>query len=141
MRGATQFENRLEYVETVSIHAPHARCDLRLFYGLGNNGSFNPRTSCEVRQHFKESQIISQSFQSTHLMRGATGSHLEKPNRFQFQSTHLMRGATCLLSVWLHPYRFQSTHLMRGATAMTNFLDLQKLVSIHAPHARCDELL
>ena len=72
MRGATQKELLLIHDTTVSIHAPHARCDT---YGL-----WKLRTLLQ--------------FQSTHLMRGATCFRLSVDSRLKFQSTHLMRGAT-----------------------------------------------
>ena len=56
----------------ISIHAPHARSDLRLLH--------------PVRPHV--------TFQSTLLMRGATGECEDIMQDFLFQSTLLMRGAT-----------------------------------------------
>ena len=57
-----------------------------------------------------------------------------------FQSTLLMRGATCA------PYRnllsqsaFQSTLLRRGATDAAGWCDDWAHISIHAPHARSDQ--
>ena len=62
----------------ISIHAPHAGCDLVVFSVYICTGNFNPRTPCGVRLIVK--QIISaplKIFQSTHPMRGATltGGH------------------------------------------------------------------
>ena len=101
----------------ISIHAPHARNDLR--------------RGCSRRE---------KSFQSTLLMRGATSRpFLGSRPPSTFQSTLLMRGATrqsarndC------QPVPFQSTLLMRGATQGRNICTHGWHISIHAPHARSD---
>ena len=103
--------------DTISIHAPHAGCDL---HGLPNRQGrphFNPRTPCGVRLH----------------SRGKTAQFVT------FQSTHPMRGATTLqFNAALGMVAFQSTHPMRGATELnTAFVELCR-ISIHAPHAGCD---
>ena len=85
---------RMRHRKGISIHAPLARCDrfcnadrLR-FHHFNPRTScevrpdctevvcssmyFNPRTSCEVRPSSSPSIIGTNSFQSTHLLRGAT---------------------------------------------------------------------
>ena len=58
------------------------------------------------------------TFQSTHLVWGATGAYY--PNLLIFVV-------------------FQSTHLVWGATAGHYFLNAKATISIHAPRVRCDE--
>jgi len=103
----------------ISIHAPHARSDLRLRH-LHDNPSiyFNPRPSCEERHRNPFTIYKFILFQSTPLMRGATTYFF--PTRIRhdpFQSTPLMRGATCSICD-------DEGHI--------------KTISIHAPHARSD---
>ena len=85
---------------------------------------------------------ISDKFQSTHPMRGATCNIGVKNVTTQFQSTHPMRGATVprplsgdgrgyfnprtpcevrqyMKTRWIHIQTFQSTHPMRGATGFS----------------------
>ena len=156
-------------------------------YNLQNLAGFNPRTSCEVRLlppllsskyigvsihaplarcDTTSSQAKRQSctFQSTHLLRGATticklviaswkgfnprtscevrlSLRPSSKSRPKFQSTHLLRGATFLDGIITLEEVFQSTHLLRGAT--NDYMEdiLFYIVSIHAPLARCDDLL
>ena len=51
-----------------------------------------------------------------------------------------MRGATCVVMTETHAVRFQSTHPMRGATCRLSARDTLSQISIHAPHARCDQI-
>ena len=81
----------------ISIHAPRVRCDKKypalsdlIYY-------FNPRTSCEVRLYSIEYLHITLTFQSTHLVWGATFSPSENLSEIAFQSTHLVWGATIAL--------------------------------------------
>ena len=71
-------------------------------------------------------------------MRGATRQKAHGFNRGIFQSTLLMRGATSFCTLRSTASVFQSTLLMRGATRHTAFVNLFKVISIHAPHARSD---
>ena len=56
----------------------------------------------------------------------------------KFQSTPLMRGATGVAGHASSSDRFQSTPLMRGATGRAGAVAKEGEVSIHAPHARGD---
>ena len=80
---------------SISIHAPHARSDGRPAHCRACRLHFNPRSSCEER-----------------LVRQA-----DRARRDEFQSTLLMRGATGLQGNRADGYP----------------------ISIHAPHARSDE--
>ena len=184
MRGATEVEQAFQVRLEISIHAPHARSDYKKAekagYGqisihapharsdsaLTSNSlgpiDFNPRSSCEERH--KLNVLITQTnvFQSTLLMRGATGSarnllfkipisihapharsdwasRLPMPQLLNFNPR-----SSCeerpgeWISKTTSSRLFQSTLLMRGATAMTHDVTVQRIISIHAPHARSD---
>ena len=121
MRGATTLYIECTPKGGISIHAPHARSD-----------TINAR-------HEGRWSII--SIHAPHARSDAGRAPAERV-ALEFQSTLLMRGATplfwklCLISA-----RFQSTLLMRGATAPTRVLSRRKRISIHAPHARSDQLI
>ena len=140
MRGATCAWPGICSGDTISIHAPHARSDARARRGSCLASYFNPRSSCEERPDLAVRAFEVSEFQSTLLMRGATGTcvtaniyHRDFNPRSsceerrgsrkvigqysRFQSTLLMRGATCApTSNRQHRSKFQSTLLMRGAT-------------------------
>ena len=125
-----------------------------------NKFYFNPRSSCEERRGGQSWPVQASQFQSTLLMRGATGfidlvqgkeefqstllmrgATLEGRQHMaygQFQSTLLMRGATQAGKSPEILKLFQSTLLMRGATLQEMYLSLGMDISIHAPHARSD---
>ena len=61
-------------VVVISIHAPHARSDTARRLRTGGTQNFNPRSSCEERHQETCREVLSYwLFQSTLLMRGATG--------------------------------------------------------------------
>ena len=93
MRGATVEVEKLKSINSISIHAPHARSDL---------------TVITIALHTR--------FQSTLLMRGATLRRHDARQTQTFQSTLLMRGATTVATKDVDAMLFQSTLLMRGAT-------------------------
>ncbi len=116
MRGATPRDLIALRSSLISIHAPHAGCDLSS----------------------RLSAVPLPVFQSTHPMRGATCSELFESYTSVFQSTHPMRGATRASSMDTIMSSFQSTHPMRGATVKVHELPDVGQISIHAPHAGCD---
>ena len=66
-------------------------------------------------------------FQSTHLLRGATRRIRNRAAHMTFQSTHLLRGATVIADACAEVFIFQSTHLLRGATgreALVRFVEI-----------------
>ena len=52
MRGATAITLYPMHSSRISIHAPHARSDPTIANVLPLPSYFNPRSSCEERQHF-----------------------------------------------------------------------------------------
>ena len=56
----------------ISTHAPLARCDLNRNRIRARPDNFNSRTSCEVRRVGNVPTSPAESFQLTHLLRGAT---------------------------------------------------------------------
>ena len=72
LRGATGLCcSRVNGFE-ISIHAPLTRCDSIATLDSCTRENFNPRTSYEVRPLRSFKYSLSQRFQSTHLLRGAT---------------------------------------------------------------------
>ena len=126
-------------VSFISIHAPHARCDNMNAIQLGYIENFNPRTPCEVRLVCYTSILWTCRFQSTHPMRGATWNCNQKEKGEQFQSTHPMRGATLFLrcsSLFCSHFNPRTPcEVRRFALHRHNAI---LTISIHAPHARCD---
>ena len=142
IRGATIGQRfARKSVNTISIHAPHARSD---FVHRHTHCSALPISihAPHARSDIKADGTADKSkgiFQSTLLMRGATkmpgneakvdkisihAPHARSDSRmvwlmrryFIFQSTLLMRGATHYSKRVAVILRFQSTLLMRGAT-------------------------
>ena len=72
MRGATWWHKFSKSIGIISIHAPHAGCDIREDFDAVQVHNFNPRTPCGVRQILGHSKPSTTIFQSTHPMRGAT---------------------------------------------------------------------
>ena len=96
MRGATTA--RRSRIDGMQHFNPRSSCEERhstmlAWYNIDN---FNPRSSCEERPaQLTETQALRPEFQSTLLMRGATGTPVIKADgTAEFQSTLLMRGAT-----------------------------------------------
>ena len=103
---------------TISIHAPHAGCDMK-----------------ETRE-----VVPVTLFQSTHPMRGATRPEYPGgPDARDFNP----RTPCGVRPVWRLRRAtlkgFQSTHPMRGATSVALAEGNFEGISIHAPHAGCDD--
>ena len=111
--GCTRFPWRCK---SISIHAPHARSDLQKMGAVS----------------------VTKSFQSTLLMRGATGYIRILPVPFRFQSTLLMRGATVILPSLRNDCRISihAPHARSDVTYKSGYAEIP--ISIHAPHARSD---
>ena len=120
MRGATGGAAFDAQVPPISIHAPHARSDAPWIDALVS------WTKISIHAPHARSDDILDTF-------GA----LEDT----FQSTLLMRGATCRLLSGCLCSKFQSTLLMRGATNDIRHCFPRFCISIHAPHARSDNML
>ena len=103
---------------------------------------FNPRSSCEERQHSSQTFYLQSQFQSTLLMRGATATGSVFSTHSRFQSTLLMRGATRHCS--LRPSRgryFNPRSSCEERRQPYRAKSGTKSISIHAPHARSDPSL
>ena len=101
----------------ISIHAPLAGCDRWLIcVRKRNNIYFNPRTPCGVRQQQKSIPGSIYAFQSTHPLRGATGTWTDD-------------GAWLGISIHapLAGCDYKSSRTLENAD-----------ISIHAPLAGCD---
>ena len=117
MRGATRYRGDFISIDRISIHAPHAGCDEQPFIVALFGTHFNPRTPCGVRH-------------------GLT-RHVKRHAHFNPRTPCGVR----LLDVADTPkfYLFQSTHPMRGATRIPGVEPTVTSISIHAPHAGCDQ--
>ena len=124
----------------ISIHAPRAGCDVKSLASCAYSFYFNPRTPCGVRRRVYSSISQRKIFQSTHPVRGATGSARRRQVRsgisihapragcdnawryitrrqtdFNPRTPCGVRLRRCLQST--QTATFQSTHPVRGATA------------------------
>ena len=138
MRGATW---RVACRHPIHDFNPRSSCEERPRRARVSISSrnFNPRSSCEERpDRFLSVRCSARLFQSTLLMRGATGSRSIRLMRYRFQSTLLMRGATLVSALsWALRINFNprsSCEERRIETVMEGWKD----ISIHAPHARSD---
>ena len=116
MRGATVEVEKLKSINSISIHAPHARSDDRCHKGCGCHAIsiHAPHARSDTMPSSRHSSMT--TFQSTLLMRGATTDGSKFHTIIIFQSTLLMRGATLKSFAPAPVNEFQSTLLMRGAT-------------------------
>ena len=131
--------SRLRQRTFISIHAPLTRCDTRTLRRVTSIEYFNPRTSYEVRLKVSNSDIPSETFQSTHLLRGATQSPHDSGNHIVDFNPRTSYEVRHLAKYWLVDiYKFQSTHLLRGATRGRHDCGGHHGISIHAPLTRCD---
>jgi len=89
------------FLNIISIHAPHAGCDVSTNLINNLSGYFNPRTPCGVRHIDIIFGIILMPFQSTHPMRGATNLK-DLPYFVVYISIHAPH-AGCDVSVPLPP--------------------------------------
>ena len=69
---------RLSALIAISIHAPRAGCDRSYRMDGSLRHDFNPRTPCGVRLMSSRPSAVSQVFQSTHPVRGATANAVTK---------------------------------------------------------------
>ena len=73
LRGATKGKQYQENTDYISIHAPLAGRDTVAHFGLVIQCHFNPRAPCGARRFKASYAEISDAFQSTRPLRGATG--------------------------------------------------------------------
>ena len=138
MRGATVNKNEKTEFRFISIHAPHARCDvtimLILYFLINFNPrtpcevrrqtghynrracNFNPRTPCEVRQTHKTRSFYPQNFnpRTPCEVRHDSKRHPLYCNYFNPRTPCEVRRGRARLRY--SSLLFQSTHPMRGAT-------------------------
>ena len=164
VRGATEVKHKLHLEDSISTHAPRARCDSISLFMLNTRriSTHAPRARCDdIKRAAKAFRI---KFLLTHPVRGATGKAvLMLMKQRQFLLTHPVRGATKLLKQWdlqtnisTHAPRarcdtnnitaqwqtiaFLLTHPVRGATSDLLHLKITLRISTHAPRARCDRI-
>ena len=132
----------------ISIHAPRAGCDLYPHARIRWEHYFNPRTPCGVRHGVHGDEKALSQFQSTHPVRGATGTMIKLAIPI-YISIHAPRAGCDLAAVraassasnfnprtpcGVRPpkhnkkplfFEFQSTHPVRGATGASNNYNAQ----------------
>ena len=118
MRGATFATRSSLILFIISIHAPHARSDLRTLSASTCIPYFNPRSSCEERQLGVKfvKRVIPISIHAPHA-RSDCGE--------------VMRG-WMLMSISIHAPHARSDSDGRP-------MGIPSYISIHAPHARSDD--
>ena len=141
--GVRQSASRIRTDEKwISIHAPHAGCDIDFQQSRPLGVHFNPRTPCGVRRKGTGNGESGNIFQSTHPMRGAT--YLLMDSKFPyplFQSTHPMRGATRDIKRKGAKRKYFNPRTPCGVRrAGRRSATHRYRISIHAPHAGCDVL-
>ena len=164
VRGATTRSRCCPGGACISIHAPRAGSDFPRPLSRGWPPYFNPRSPCGERRAVRFAARLTDSFQSTLPVRGATrrpkrtyqrdetiSIHAPRAGsdglrdgaddqRRKFQSTLPVRGATSRRQARRSTSRFQSTLPVRGAT--TSLFDCRTPIhiSIHAPRAGSDSI-
>ena len=124
---------------SVSIHALLAECDSDYRESVRLQNRFNPRTPCGVRPEWGKTRFCRKRFQSTHSLRSATFSHLNKWGWFQGFNPRTPCGVRHnILQVYSPSPQFQSTHSLRSATFLQCRPPPAPPVSIHALLAECD---
>ncbi len=137
--GSDCKEARRDRDTHISIHAPRAGSDSQVAKSLQSREYFNPRSPCGERRALAQMSDVTDRFQSTLPVRGATmpkgwlvpvplifqstlpvrGATLQRrfaAMRKQFQSTLPVRGATATILIPVGTEEFQSTLPVRGAT-------------------------
>ena len=161
MRGATELMQDRLIAEYISIHAPHAGCDITILIIIVWLFYFNPRTPCWVRHLTCITDNLGQNFNprtpygvrrpASCLWRSLFCISIHAPHTGcdptlsrAFRSIQHFNPRTPY-GVRLHAFSgfrgvflFQSTHPIRGATARTSRYRLRIQISIHAPHTGCD---
>ena len=119
MRGETWIASHACRDLFISIHSPHARGDLY--------GRYIFNMVC--------------AFQSTPLMRGETTLHHNiRMFHIYFNPLPSCEGRLAVFCLVGFDLLFQSTPLMRGETVCRTETKLDRLISIHSPHARGDAI-
>ena len=109
---------RVAFLITISIHAPHAGCDGIFFSHGENNGNFNPRTPCGVRQCALFPKRLPTSNFNPRTPCGVRPVFINIQNKGIGISIHAPHAGCDRRTSQLctHYGGFQSTHPMRGAT-------------------------
>ena len=117
MRGATRNAAKLYRDKQISIHAPHAGCDLYIAYQF----------------------LRATKFQSTHPMRGATSKSL-RLLPYKWISIHAPHAGCDTIDIRFRDLLHISIHAPHAGCDINVFIYYIILhISIHAPHAGCDK--
>ena len=120
-----------DYEQAIEYFNPRSSCEERRpsHSRPSARAHFNPRSSCEERPAFCVFMIINFEFQSTLLMRGATGRDGDaRPLRHISIHAPHARSDPQIGQKLKAGYIFQSTLLMRGATVSILGIDLPDFI-------------
>ena len=130
-----------DFSAQISIHAPHARSDSRTArITRCARLNFNPRSSCEERPLSGVGAISEVKFQSTLLMRGATGRAgppASSRRDFNPRSSCEERRGRPAQGRQHHQISIHAPHARSDHSCCDGLHEHH--ISIHAPHARSDQ--
>ena len=140
MRGATTLHMSSVCIQKISIHAPHAGCDFSPFAFCSPSFYFNPRTPCGVRRVDSSHPLYNLTI-SIHAPHAGCDKRpvvrLFKVSDFNPRTPCGVRRShpSCQLSLaYFNPRTPCGVRLPGGKQPK-----LVGAISIHAPHAGCDQ--
>ncbi len=139
MRGATFRDRSLVRIIFISIHAPHAGCDVAQGLRDRVRHDFNPRTPCGVRLSPRMAERSTWKFQSTHPMRGATAGIKQAARsieNFNPRTPCGVRRRASSRRTWDAHFNPRTPCGVRREVRALVYVVCR--ISIHAPHAGCD---
>ena len=129
-------------VKCISDFNPRTPCGVRhgnLIFAHRSSRNFNPRTPCGVRRLSMQPQLRIVHFNPRTPCGVRRFRTVTKSFCFLFQSTHPMRGATThtCIGVGRQKISIHAPHAGCDNKALSEKAD--DVISIHAPHAGCDK--
>ena len=139
MRGATKKAQELTDAVNISIHAPHARSDFPLGVRLRDR-------EISIHAPHARSDVILvtgsslSEFQSTLLMRGATGDNMQDGtlSAISIHAPHARSDKLTSFNVFGGQISIHAPHAR--SDPHSHYVEFGTGISIHAPHARSDPL-
>ena len=165
MRGATLLFFHTVLSVLISIHAPHARSDIKSQLLLSKSSAFQSTLLMRGATYKFDAGYYNDLFQSTLLMRGATRAafFLARPQEISIHAPHARSDKHCHNDCGSIPFSYfnpRSSCEERLYAAMSSQLSMSdfnprssceerhfnvsifirhRIISIHAPHARSDQ--
>ena len=128
----------MTYADFISIHAPHAGRDQCVVGQKNARRNFNPRAPCGARPPKGGTKVVTDRFQSTRPMRGATDRRPRTADRvsISIHAPHAGRDSTGTSPLVRSIISIHAPHAGRDVAALYRRIEL--FISIHAPHAGRD---